>query len=151
MCCDIMSLIIYFLSFLITNAFIITNKEVLTNAVVCSSPSALAYNFTITLSTDTPSKNENVTTIFDFNLNEEISSGIADYSATLNGFGPYTSQAPLCDKVNKSGDSCPLVVGYHHQVSTSSSTVSGKLVTTIIWYDDSKREILCAKITTKTA
>jgi len=79
-----------------------------------------------------------------------VSRGTADYSATLNGF-PYKSQAPLCDEVNKSVDSCPLVVGYHHQVSTSPSTVSGKLVMTIIWYDDLKREILCAKITTKTA
>lgn len=120
-------------------------------ATVCSSPTALAKNFAITLSTDAPTKDENVTTTFDFDLDAPIVGGTAYYSATLNGFGPYTSTAPLCDETAKTGDPCPLQTGHHHEVSTSASTVSGKIITTITWRDGAGAEILCAKITTKTA
>ena len=127
----------------------VTNHT-LSGTTVCSSASALAKNLVVTLSTDTPIKGENVSTIFDFDLDAPITGGTAYYSATLNGF-PYTSQAPLCDETAKSSDPCPLLVGHHHQVSTSENTVSGKLVVKITWNDPSGTEILCTQITTKTA
>ena len=116
---------------------------------ICSSATALAYNFVVSLSTDTPAKGEKVVTTFDFDLDVVIPSGTAYYSATLNGLGPYTSEAPLCDETAKSGDPCPLLPGHHHQESTSENTVSGKVVTTISWYDLDGAEILCAEISTK--
>jgi len=122
----------------------------LSSVEVCSSPSALAKNFAVYVSTDTPLKGENVSTTFDFDLDAPITGGTAKYSATLNGFGPYTSQANLCDETAKTGDPCPLVSGHHHEVSSSASTLSGKVVTTITWVDDAGEEILCARITTKT-
>jgi len=122
----------------------------LSAAVVCSSPTALAKNFVVTLSTDTPAKGANVTTTFDFDLDAPIVGGTAYYSATLNGLGPYTSTAPLCDETAKTDDPCPLLTGHHHEVSTSASTVTGKVITTITWRDGAGAEILCAKITTKT-
>ena len=125
-------------------------NNTLSGATVCSSASALAKNLVVTLSTDTPIKGENVSTIFDFDLDAPITGGTAYYLATLNGF-PYSSQAPLCDETAKSGDPCPLLVGHHHQVSTSENTVSGKLVVKITWNDPSGTEILCTQITTKTA
>jgi len=124
-------------------------NHTLSGATVCSSASALAKNLIVTLSTDTPTKGENISTIFDFDLDAPITGGTAYYSATLNGF-PYTSQAPLCDETVKSSDPCPLLVGHHHQVSTSENTVSGKLVVKITWNDPSGAEILCTQITTKT-
>ena len=120
-------------------------------ATVCSSPTALAKNFAVTLSTDTPAKGENVTTIFDFDLDAPIVGGTAYYSATLNGLGPYTSTAALCDETAKTNDPCPLLTGHHHEVSTSTNTVTGKVITTITWRDNAGAEILCAKLTTKTA
>jgi hypothetical protein len=117
---------------------------------ICSSPTALAKNFVVTLSTDTPAKGANVTTTFDFDLDAPIVGGTAYYSATLNGLGPYTSTAPLCDETAKTDDPCPLLTGHHHEVSTSASTVTGKVITTITWRDGAGAEILCAKITTKT-
>jgi len=116
---------------------------------VCSSALALALNFAVSLSTDTPTNGENVTTIFDFDLDVPIVSGTAYYSATLNGLGPFTSQAPLCDETAKSADPCPLLPGHHHQESTTENTVTGKVVTQITWYDLDGDEILCAELTTK--
>ncbi len=118
---------------------------------VCSSANALATNFVVSLSTDTPTPGQNVTTIFDFDLAVPIPSGTAYYSATLNGLGPFTSQAALCDETSKSGDPCPLLAGHHHQESTTENTVTGKVVTQITWYDLDGIEILCADLTTKSS
>lgn len=118
-------------------------------ATVCSSGVALAKNFVVSIDTDTPSQGQNVTTTFDFDLDAPITSGTAYYSATLNGLGPFTSQAALCDETAKTGDPCPLGIGHHHQVSTAENTVTGKVITTITWYNEAGDEILCTKITTK--
>lgn len=119
-------------------------------AVICSSPNALATDFTVTISNDIPTKGENVSTIFDFMLPEVVTGGIAKYAATLNGF-PYTSSAPLCAEVAKTGDPCPLAIGRYHQESVSAATTSGKIVVKITWTNEAGQEILCAQITTKTA
>jgi hypothetical protein len=124
-------------------------REELTGTAVCSSADALAHDFTVSLSTDTPTKGENVTTTFDFTLDAPVTGGIVYYAATLNGF-PFTSSAPLCDEVAKTGDPCPLAAGHHHQESVSAATTSGKIVVKITWTSDSGQEILCAQVTTKT-
>ena len=118
-------------------------------ATVCSSANALAKNFAVSIDNDTPAQGQNVTTIFDFDLDAPITGGTAYYSATLNGLGPFTSQAPLCDETAKTNDPCPLAVGHHHEVSTTENTVTGKVVTTITWYDQADNEILCTVLTTK--
>lgn len=118
---------------------------------ICSAPGALARNFVASISTDAPVQGQNVTTIFDFDLDSPIVGGIAYYSATLNGLGPFTSQASLCDETARSGDPCPLGVGHHHQESTTANTITGKVVTTISWYDAFGAEILCTEITTKSS
>ena len=124
-------------------------REHLTGVAVCSSPGSLAKNLAVTLSTDTPAKDEVVTTTFDFDLDAPIVAGTAYYDVTLNGF-PYSASAPLCEETQKSGDTCPLLAGHHHEVSNATNTVTGKLVTKITWKDDADIEILCAQITTKT-
>lgn len=118
-------------------------------AVSCVKAGDLAKNFVVTISNDAPTSGANVTTTFDFDLDAVITGGTAYYSATLNGLGPFTSQAPLCDETAKSGDPCPLGVGHHHQESTTTNTVTGKVVTTITWEDPNGAEILCAVLTTK--
>jgi len=120
-------------------------------AVSCSLPSDLAKNFVLTIDNDTPTQGSNVTTTFDFDLDAPITGGTAYYSATLNGLGPFTSQAQLCDETAKANDPCPLETGHHHEVSVSQNTVTGKVVTTITWEDESGSQILCAKITTKSS
>jgi hypothetical protein len=130
-------------------ALAVYRRENLTGTAVCSSPTSLAKNFAVSISTDTPAKNEVVFTTFDFDLDAPVASGTAYYEATLNGF-PYSASAPLCDETAKSGDPCPLLAGHHHEVSNSTSSVSGKLITKITWKDEVGTEILCAQITTKT-
>ena len=122
----------------------------LTGVAICSSPNALAKNFVASVSTDTPAKGENVTTIFDFDLDAPITGGTANYAVTLNGF-PYSASASLCEETQKSGDPCPLAAGHHHQASVATNSVSGKLSTKITWVDENLAEILCVEITTKTA
>ena len=120
-------------------------------ATVCSSANALAKNFAVSIDNDTPGQGDNVTTTFDFDLDAPINGGTAYYSATLNGLGPFSSQAPLCDETAKTNDPCPLGIGHHHEVSTSENTVTGKVVTTLSWYDEAGAEILCAVLTTKSS
>ena len=120
-------------------------------AIACSDNGALAKNFVVTIDNDTPAQGEKVTTTFDFDLDAPITGGTAYYSATLNGLGPFASQAPLCDETAKTNDPCPLAVGHHHEVSTAENTVSGKVVTTITWEDPAGTLILCAQISTKSS
>jgi len=123
----------------------------LTSAQSCSVATDLAKNFVVTIDNDAPTQGEKVSTTFDFDLDAPITGGTAYYSATLNGLGPFTSQASLCDETAKTNDPCPLEVGHHHQVSTTENTVTGKVVTTITWYDTAGSEILCAILTTKSS
>lgn len=134
---------------LITTLAAVAAVQNLGGVTICSSAGALAKNFVASVSTDTPRKGQNVTTVFDFDLNAPITGGIVKYAATLNGF-PYSATAVLCDDTQKSGDPCPLLPGHHHQESTSTNTVSGKLVTRITWLNEAGAEILCAEIATKT-
>jgi hypothetical protein len=134
---------------LITTLAAVAAVQNLRGVTICSSAGALAKNFVASVSTDTPRKGQNVTTVFDFDLNAPITGGIVKYAATLNGF-PYSATAVLCDDTQKSGDPCPLLPGHHHQESTSTNTVSGKLVTRITWLNEAGAEILCAEIATKT-
>jgi hypothetical protein len=120
-------------------------------AVACSDNGALAKNFVVTIDNDTPAQGEKVTTTFDFDLDAPITGGTAYYSATLNGLGPFASNAPLCTETAKTNDPCPLAVGHHHEVSTAENTVSGKVVTTITWEDPAGTLILCAQISTKSS
>ena len=123
----------------------------LTSAQSCSTATDLAKNFVVTIDNDAPAQGEKVSTTFDFDLDAPITGGTAYYSATLNGLGPFTSQAILCDETAKTNDPCPLGVGHHHQVSTAENTVTGKVVTTITWYDNNDAQILCAILTTKSS
>lgn len=123
---------------------------ILTSTSICSSADALAKNLVVTSTPDTPTKGENVTTTFDFDLDEVISDGTAYYEAVYNGL-PYSSQAPLCDEVAKTNDPCPLAIGHHHQVSSAAADFTGKLQTTITWKTADGRQILCAVVTTKVA
>ena len=118
-------------------------------AVVCSAAGDLAKNFIVTIDNDAPAQGAKVTTTFDFDLDAPITGGTAYYSVTLNGLGPFTSSAPLCDETAKTNDPCPLSAGHHHEDSVSENTVSGKVVTTITWKDQAGTQILCARISTK--
>ena len=75
-----------------------------------------------------------------------ISDGTATYGITLNGI-PFPSETdPLCSQVT-----CPLLPGPYTNTSTSvfPTGVSGKIVSTIKWYDTNNNLLLCTAITTR--
>lgn len=44
-----------------------------------------------------------------------------------------------------------MAAGHHVQQSTTENTVSGKVVTTLTWYDQDDNGVLCAILTTKSS
>lgn len=111
---------------------------------------ALAKNFVVTVSPDTIAKGDTVTTTFEFDLDTEVAGGTAAYSGTYNGL-PFSSNADLCAEVTKGGESCPLKVGHHIQISKAVADYTGKLDTQIVWNDANGKQVLCAHIITKVA
>lgn len=113
-------------------------------------PGALATNFVVTVTPDTIVKGDTVSTVFEFDLSEEIAAGSVSYSGTYNGL-PFSQSAELCAEVSKTGESCPLKAGHHYEVSKAVADYTGKLDTTIEWKAADGRQILCAKVVTKVA
>lgn len=75
-----------------------------------------------------------------------ITDGTAQYSVTLNGI-PFPGETdPLCSQVT-----CPLLPGPYTNTTTSvfPTGVSGKIVSTIKWYDTNKNLLLCTAVTTR--
>ena len=74
-----------------------------------------------------------------------VSGGTAQYSFSFNGipFSPTTED--LCSQVQ-----CPLVSGLYSNSTTSPfPDVSGKVVSTIKWFDNAKTLLYCLEMTVK--
>ena len=118
----------------------------------CGSSSDLAKNLVISIVPDSPVAGQEVTTTFDYDLEQVITGGTASYGFTFNGipFSPTvndlcTEQAGGCCP-----DPCPLGVGHHTDKSISTfPAVSGKIITTIKWTDQTTQPILCVEWTVK--
>jgi hypothetical protein len=118
----------------------------------CGSSSDLAKNLVISIVPDAPVAGQEVTTTFDYDLEQVITGGTASYGFTFNGipFSPTvndlcTEQAGGCCP-----DPCPLGVGHHTDKSISTfPAVSGKIITTIKWADQAAQPILCVEWTVK--
>jgi hypothetical protein len=75
-----------------------------------------------------------------------VTDGSATYGITLNGI-PFPGETDsLCSQVT-----CPLLPGPYTNTTTSTfpSGISGKIVTTIKWYDTNNNLLLCTAITTR--
>jgi hypothetical protein len=101
-------------------------------ATVTPDPVVKGQDFTISLSCQIP---DGVT----------VTSGTAQYGFTFNGipFSPTTEE--LCSQVT-----CPLVPGLYSNATTAPfPDVSGKIVSTIKWFDDAKTLLYCLETTVK--
>lgn len=117
-----------------------------TSAVLsnCGTPNDLATINSYGLSPVDPVVNENVTMWIDYTLNKNVYSGIAVYEANLNGF-PYYDEQDLCTQTE-----CPILSGEHNETSSSVfPEFSGRLITTITWFDEYDDQILCVRATFK--
>jgi hypothetical protein len=118
----------------------------------CGTSNDLAKNLVISIVPDAPKSGEDVTTIFEYDLESVISGGTATYAFTFNGIPFSPTSNDLC--VEQAGgccpDPCPLGIGHHVDKSiTAFPSVSGKIVTTIKWEDQYKSQILCVEWTVK--
>ena len=96
---------------------------------------------------DPPVIGQNVTMVFDYtNQGAAVAAGTAKYAISYNGI-PYSSTEDLCTQVP-----CPIETG-EHVLTTSSlwdGSISGKLVTTITWADETGATLLCVQAITRT-
>jgi hypothetical protein len=110
-------------------------------------------NLVINISPDSPTGGQEVTTTFDYDLESEITGGTATYKFTFSGIPFSPTVDDLC--ADQAGgccpDPCPLAVGHHtdKSISTFPSGVSGKIVSTILWTDQNKNQILCVEWTVR--
>jgi hypothetical protein len=95
-----------------------------------------------------PVLGENATLWIDYTVPDGISvdSGTAKYSITLNGIPFPATKNDLCTQIV-----CPQVAGTYNLTTASiwEGGVSGKIITTIQWYDSAGKELLCSKTTVR--
>lgn len=93
-----------------------------------------------------PIVGENATLWIDYTVPEGISidSGTAKYSVSFNGIPFAPTNEDLCTQIT-----CPQVPGTYNITSTDvwEGGISGKVVSTIQWYDQNNTELLCSKTT----
>ena len=75
-----------------------------------------------------------------------VTGGTAEYKFTLNGIPFAPTADDLCSQV-----ACPLTPGLYSNSTTSPfpSGVSGKVVTTIRWYDEKSTLLYCLETTVR--
>jgi hypothetical protein len=92
---------------------------------------------------DPPSPGEDVFMAVEFqNPGGPVSSGTARRTVSLNGLPVVDETVALCPDATE----CPLVAGFNNRSATSTwPDVTGKVVSTIRWYDAETTELLCIK------
>ncbi len=73
-----------------------------------------------------------------------VTTGSARRTVSLNGLPVVDETVALCDEAT----TCPLATGFNNRSAASTwPDVTGKVVSTVHWYDESKAELLCIKTT----
>jgi ML domain len=114
----------------------------------CSSGTSVFKFLTASLTPDPVVKGQDATLSLSCQIPDgvTVTGGTAQYGFTFNGipFSPTTED--LCSQV-----ACPLVPGlYSNSTTTPFPDVSGKIITTIKWFDETKRLLYCLETTVKT-
>ena len=113
----------------------------------CSSGTSVFKFLTATVTPDPVVKGQDFTISLSCQIPDGVSvtSGTAQYGFTFNGipFSPTTED--LCSQV-----ACPLLPGlYSNATTTPFPDVSGKIISTIKWFDDAKTLLYCLETTVK--
>lgn len=114
----------------------------------CSSGTSVFKFLTASLTPDPVVKGQDATLSLSCQIPDGVTvrGGTAQYGFTFNGipFSPTTED--LCSQV-----ACPLLPGlYSNSTTTPFPDVSGKIITTIKWFDETKRLLYCLETTVKT-
>jgi hypothetical protein len=131
-------------------ALLVQGVSALTSIVDCGVGTSLFQINALGFWPDPPTPGENATISFLYTVPDgtpTIPDGTATYGVTLNGIPFPASSDPLCDDTHN----CPIVPGQYNLTSTDvfPTGVSGKIVTTINWYDLAKTLLLCVQTTVR--
>jgi hypothetical protein len=109
----------------------------------CGSTAARFQMTRLELFPDPPSPGEEVFMAVEFeNPGQVVESGSAKRSLTLNGLPVVDETVALCPDAT----ACPLLSGFNNRSAISTwPDVTGKVVSTIRWYDETAAELLCIK------
>jgi hypothetical protein len=109
----------------------------------CASPAARLKLTRLDLFPDPPSPGEDVFMAVEFeNPGAPVTYGTAKRTVSLNGLPVVDETVGLCPDAT----TCPLATGFNNRSATTSwPDVTGKIVSTVRWYDESAAELLCIK------
>ena len=109
----------------------------------CGTPAARLQLTRLDLFPDPPAPSEEVFMAVEFqNPGAPVTHGTAKRTVTLNGLPVVDETVGLCPDAT----TCPLDIGFNNRSATSNwPDVTGKVVSTIRWYDESAAELLCIK------
>ena len=113
----------------------------------CSNGNGLFTMISQGFSPEPPVPGQDATLWFYYQVpdNLTVTAGTAKYSITFNGIPFSPTVDDLCTQVD-----CPLVPGIFNLSSTSQfPSVSGKIVSTIQWYNENNSLLLCSELTEK--
>lgn len=115
----------------------------------CGSPAARLQLTRLDLFPDPPAPGEEVFMAVEFqNPGASVTHGTAKRTVTLNGLPVVDETVGLCPDATE----CPLASGFNNRSATSTwPDVTGKVVSTIRWYDESAAELLCIKTSVNVA
>ena len=113
----------------------------------CSSGASVFKFLTASLTPDPVVRGQDTTLSLSCQIPDgvTVTAGTAEYGFTFNGI-PFTPTIEdLCSQV-----ACPLTAGlYSNSTTTPFPDVSGKIVSTIKWFDTSKTLLYCLETTVK--
>jgi hypothetical protein len=109
----------------------------------CGGPAARFQLTRLELFPDPPSPGEEVFMAVEFeNPGQAVERGSVKRSLTLNGLPVVDETVALCPDAT----ACPLTVDFNNRSATSTwPDITGKVVSTIRWYDETAAELLCIK------
>lgn len=109
----------------------------------CATPAARLQLTRLELFPDPPSPGGEVFMAVEFqNPGAPVEYGTAKRTVSLNGLPIVDETVALCPDAT----TCPIASGFNNRSATSTwPDVTGKVVSTIRWYDESAAELLCIK------
>lgn len=119
----------------------------LASASVSTCGTGLFQLNSMSLTPDPPIKGQNSTLSITYtNPDSDITDGSVKYSFNYNGI-PYSQSDTLCSQVE-----CPITTGEHTVTSSTlwDGSLSGKIATTIQWYDTTNTMLLCVQTIIRT-
>ena len=121
-------------------------RGILATVAACTQTTKFSIN-SLSLTPDPPIVGQNSTLSITYtNPGPVVSAGTAKYSISYNGL-PYSQTDDLCKATT-----CPIEVGEHTVVSSAlwDGSLSGKISTTINWYDETGSNLLCVQTVIRT-